>query len=294
MVHLIGNRVRLFGAVALGAAVLAVAFVGCSGESNVPAPEKPAAKVDGAAPGKTVAAQTVSRQRLQKPFKQAVLLDPPDGQLRPPDRTAGGKNVAQIFEAVAGKANEGGLWDQVDFFDAQGRRLKHTAILKTDLGDIHIELLPEAAPHHVTSFIALARAGYYDGLPFHASQRAETGGNPLAYLESGCPKGTGERGYGSVGYWLEPEIDRELVHGVGTVGAWHFSDESDTDAGRFYITLHPAPWMDGDYTIFGKVTRGLDVADTINKRPVFDEVPFDRPKEPVVIRQVTIQSAPGG
>ncbi len=146
----------------------------------------------------------------------------------------------------------------------------------------------------MTSFIALARAGYYDGLPFHASQRAETGGNPLAYLESGCPKGTGERGYGSVGYWLGPEIDRERVHGVGTVGAWHFSEETDTDAGRFYITLHPAPWMDGDYTIFGKVTRGLDVADTINKRPVFDEVPFDRPKEPVVIREVTIQSSPGG
>src|SRR5260370_61288 len=104
MVHLIGKRVRVFGALALGAAALIVAFTGCSGDSNALPPEKPAAKVVGeAAPGKTLAAQTVSRQRLQKPFKQAVLLDPPDGQLRPPDRTAGGKNVAQIFEDVAGK-----------------------------------------------------------------------------------------------------------------------------------------------------------------------------------------------
>jgi peptidyl-prolyl cis-trans isomerase B (cyclophilin B) len=280
-------------AIACGSVLALVSLGGCTGESKAPVAEKPVAQPDtSTAPAKSVAAQTVSRQRLQKAFKHAVLLDPPEGQLCPPDRTAGGKNIAQIFEAIAGKGNEGGLWDQVEFVDAQGRRLKHTAILKTDLGEIHIELLSNAAPHHVTNFIALTRAGYYDGLPFHFSQRADA--KTIAYLEAGCPKGTGEPGYGSVGYWLEPEIDKELVHVAGTVGAWHLGDQSDTDAGRFYITLQPAPFMDGAYTIFGKITRGLDVAEAINRRPVVDEDPFNRPREPVVIRQAVIQSTPGG
>jgi peptidyl-prolyl cis-trans isomerase B (cyclophilin B) len=278
--------------VALACTGALVALSGCSNESKAPAPAQPVVqtRTDAVAPpGKTVMAQTVSRQR-QKSFKQAVLLDPPEGQQRPPDLTFAGKNVARIFEAVAGPGNAGGLWDQIEFADAQGRRLKYTAIVKTDLGEIHIALLPEAAPNHVTSFVALARAGYYDGLPFHISQRSKAGEKPLGYLEAGCPKGSGEEGYGSVGYWLEPEIDKEVVHEAGMVGAWHLGEASDTDAARFYITLHPAPWMDGSYTIFGRVIRGLEVADAINRRPVIDEEPFDRPKEPVLIRRVVIES----
>jgi cyclophilin family peptidyl-prolyl cis-trans isomerase len=290
MSHFIPSRLGLFVALACAGAV--VALSGCSSDTRTPAPAQPVAQVKTdavATPDKPIVAQTVSRQR-PKSFKQAVLLDPPDGQQRPPDLTFAGKNVARIFEAVAGPGNEGGLWDQVELADAQGRRLKYTAIVKTDLGAIHIELLPEAAPNHVTSFIALARAGYYDGLPFHISQRSKAGEKPLGYLEAGCPKGTGEEGYGSVGYWLTPEIDKALVHEAGMVGAWHLGDESDTDAARFYISLHPAPWMDGSYTLFGRVIRGLEVADAINRRPVLNEEPFDRPKDPVLIRQVVIES----
>jgi cyclophilin family peptidyl-prolyl cis-trans isomerase len=293
MLHAICRPVLLIALLALAG------LAGCSRsepEPAVAAPEKPAPKAPKAdrpepvAGAKPVAAQPVSRQKLQKPFKQAVLLDPPEGQQKPPDLTVAGKNTALIFEAIAGRNYEGGLWDQVEYFDAEGRRLKYTALLRTELGEIEVALLPEVAPQQVTSFIALARAGYYDGLTFHASQRVEAGDKTLAYLEAGCPKGLGETGYGSVGYWLEPEIDANLVHDAGTVGAWHFAEDPDTAACRFYITLHRAPWMDGAYTIFGKVTRGLDVAEAVNKRPVVDEYPFDRPQQPVVIRQVLIQS----
>jgi cyclophilin family peptidyl-prolyl cis-trans isomerase len=283
MSHGVRSRLGLFAALMCAGAVALIAFSGCSRESQTPEPEQPVVQIksDAAAPpGKPVVAQPVSR----------VLLDPPEGQQRPPDLTFAGKNLARIFEAVAGKGNAGGLWDQVELTDAQGRRLNYTAILKTDLGEIRIGLFPEAAPIHVTSFIALARTGYYDGLPFHISQRSKAGEKPLGYLEAGCPKGTGEQGYGSVGYWLEPEINNKLVHEAGTVGAWHLGDESDSDAARFYITLHPAPWMDGSYTIFGRVTHGLAVADAINRRPVIDEEPFDRPRVPVLIRQVVIES----
>src|SRR5438067_3126124 len=107
-------------------------------------------------------------------FKKAFVLGPPAGQQCMPVRTSAGKNIAHIFEAIAGPKYEGGLWDQVEFCDADGRRLQYTAVVKTELGAMHIELLADAAPHHVTNFIALARAGYYDGLPFHASRRVAT------------------------------------------------------------------------------------------------------------------------
>lgn len=287
MVHLIRIRGWIAGIVAL-------ALAGVPGCTHSDDEAKPAANVhaptSSPAPIKPVDAQPVSRKRLQKSFKEAVILDPPAGQQCMPVRTFAGKNVAHIFEAIAGAKYEGGLWDQVEFFDAQGRPIKYRAVLKTDLGEIHIDLLSDAAPHHVTNFIALARAGYYDGLPFHASRRVVNAKERLGYLEAGCPKGTGEKGYGSVGYWLEPETDNTLVHEAGSVGAFHEPDQTDTGACRFYITLSPMPGMDRAYTVFGKVTRGLDVAEAINQRPVVDEDPFDRPREPVIIRSVTIHA----
>src|SRR5205807_2358645 len=102
---------------------------------------------------------------------------------------------------------EGGLWDQVEFADALGETIHYTAVLSTDLGEIEIALLPRSAPNHVTNFIALARAGYFDGLPFHSSHRTEEGDKKMGYLEAGCPLGNGEPGDGSVGYWLPPEND---------------------------------------------------------------------------------------
>jgi cyclophilin family peptidyl-prolyl cis-trans isomerase len=267
---------------------LVIGLAGCTPTVETPRSAKPEAELDKKSPGKTVPAQTVSRQKRAKAFKDAVLRDPPvDFLKRPPDRTVAGKNVATIYEAIAG---DGGLWEQVELSDAQGRPLSYTAILKTELGEIHIALAVDAAPNHVTSFIALARAGYFDGLPFHASHRTEMADKKVAYLESGCPLGTGEFGYGSVGYWLEPEIKKDMVHERGSVGAWHFPDQPDTAACRFYVALTPLPWMDGGYTIFGRVTRGLEVADAINRRPNVDDDSQDRPREPVSIQEVIIRA----
>jgi cyclophilin family peptidyl-prolyl cis-trans isomerase len=287
MVQITCCRVAAFLALAL------VSLTGCARSENDAKPSGlPDAPQAAVTPKKPVEAQPVSRKRLQRSFKEAVILDPPAGQQCMPARTSAGRNVAQIFEAIAGEKYEGGLWDQVEFFDAQGRPINYQAVLKTDLGEIHIDLLSEAAPHHVTNFIALARAGYYNGLPFHASRLEVSGKDRVGYLEAGCPKGTGEKGYGSVGYWLEPETDNTLVHEAGSVGAYHEPEQSDTGACRFYITLSPMPGLDRAYTIFGKVTRGLDLAEAINQRPVVDEDPHDRPREPVIIRSVTIHGRP--
>jgi cyclophilin family peptidyl-prolyl cis-trans isomerase len=115
------------------------------------------------------------------------------------------------------------------------------------------------------------------------------------YLEAGCPLGTGGPGYGHIGYWLQPEIrdpkdNPKVRHEEGTVGAVPGEDLATT-ACKFYITLSKVPpGMDGRYNVFGKVTRGLDVARKILSRPVTQDDPT-RPEEPVVIRSVSIQSS---
>jgi len=219
-------------------------------------------------------------------FRDDVILDPPEGEMRPPDKTAAGKSVPKMYEAISAK---GGLWEGIPFVSAEGKKIRYTADVKTDLGTIQIELYSDAAPNHVRNFIALARVGYFEGLNFHRSLRQEAMGGTFAYLEAGCPKGTGDVGYGSIGYWLRPEISSKHSHEEGTIGAWH-AEEMDTASCRFYVTLCKAPAMDRNYTIFGKIVAGLDVAHTINARPTQPEGFTDRPINPVVIRTVTIHA----
>ena len=103
--------------------------------------------------------------------------------------------------------------------------------------------------------------------------------------------GTGEFGLGSIGYWLKPEISPTLTHEEGTIGAVR-GEALDSAACKFYVCLAKAPGMDGGYTIFGKITKGLDIARTINNRPnVEDGDLSDRPKEAVLIREVTIHAS---
>lgn len=273
---------------------LLASLTGCNKAEEPAAPQNPGAVLQ-VEPNKTQ--QTTNPPRTEDLakdtvlFKDAVLLEPPDGELRPPDKTAAGKNVAALFEEIAGKNGAPGLWDKVRLKTPDGKAIRYHAHVKTDLGTIEIELLSESAPNHVRSFIALAQAGYYNGLPFHRTLNQNVAGTKLEFLEAGCPLGTGEFGYGSVGYWLKPEIAPALVHQEGTVGAVH-GDIAESAACKFYITLTRFTGMDGGYTIFGKITRGLDVAHTINKRPVVEEGELsDRPKEPVIIRAVTIHSS---
>ncbi len=235
-------------------------------------------------------ASTINPSFLAAPFREAVLFEPPEGEQRPPDKTCAGKNVAALFEQVAGQEGVPGLWDKIALRGADGKPLRYSAEVATDLGTIEIELYTEAAPNHVRNFIALAQAGYYAGLPFHRTLNGKVEGQTVAYLEGGCPLGTGEFGYGSIGYWLKPEISAAVTHEEGTVGAPH-GETAESAACKFYISLTKAPGMDGASTIFGKVTKGLDIAHTINKRPVVEDGALsDRPKEPVLIRAVTIHS----
>lgn len=235
--------------------------------------------------------------RLHQPFTQAARQsdDPPAGSQRPVDETMAGKSTGKLYSEVMR------LWDEIRFTSADGRLLQVTATLHTELGLIEMTLLPEVAPNHVRNLVALAQAGFYDGLCFDRIHHEEDEDDPatrLDALEAGCPLGTGEAGFDHIGYWLNPEFDDpkqpRASHEEGTVGACRGA-ELDSAACRFYITLNKAPYLDGNYTVFAKVTRGLDVARRIFQQPIIlddrDVNGSRRPQKPVVIRKVTIHTS---
>ncbi|MDQ6967665.1 MAG: peptidylprolyl isomerase [Mariprofundaceae bacterium] len=125
--------------------------------------------------------------------------------------------------------------------------------IETKNGDMIIELYPDSAPNTVANFKALAGKGYYDGLKFH---RVIAG----FMAQGGDPDGTG---MGGPGYKVKAEFnDRKHVHGTLAMAR---SSDPDSAGSQFYICFAPAPHLDGQYTIFGQVTEGLDVLDQIKQ-----------------------------
>jgi cyclophilin family peptidyl-prolyl cis-trans isomerase len=228
--------------------------------------------------------------RFRQSFAEATRADPP-AESRPPDMTMTGKSTGKLYTEVKR------LWDSIPLVGEDGKPLAYRAVLETKLGNIEIDLNVDLAPNHVRNFIALARAGYYDGLVFERLVHQESEVRPttrLDLVEAGNPTGLDDEGlssFGSIGYWLKPEFNAEAVHEEGTVGACH-GQEADTAACRFYVTLCKAPAMNGNWTVFGKVTKGLDVVRTIATQPAKEEEQdlegSGRPLQPVVIDKVTI------
>jgi peptidyl-prolyl cis-trans isomerase B (cyclophilin B) len=271
-----------WGIVSAGLLILS----GCNHGSNPdkkPSPQ-PDAKIEIKADnqGKPIQAQTVARVKdaASASFQQAVILDPaPEGELQPPNFTHTGKSTIKIFESIVND-----LWDKTGFVSSEGKRIRYQAIMATELGDIHIDLRGDVAPNHVRNFVCLAKTGYYDGMAFYYTLNRKTEDSHVAYIESGCPKGTGEDGFGNIGYWLKPEFSDKITHEEGVIGAC-LRRTPETAACRFYITAAAMPQMDGEFTAFGKVSKGLDIVRTINKRAVQEN---DRPIQPVTIKSVTI------
>ena len=129
---------------------------------------------------------------------------------------------------------------------AQAKKLQ--ARIVTSQGEIVFTFFPDDAPQTVASFIKLARNSFYDGLTFH---RVEPG----FVIQGGCPQGTGT---GGPGYRLKAEFNDRL-HDAGAV-AMARAQSPDSAGSQFYICLEDAHFLDRQYTVFGHVTSGLDVA----------------------------------
>ncbi len=137
------------------------------------------------------------------------------------------------------------------------RNTGHYAVLDTDRGVIVIELYPAVAPKTVANFDKLSKDGFYNGLTFH---RVEPG----FVVQGGDPKGNGT---GGPGYDLPAEISPTEKHLRGSVAMARLGDNVNPDrrssGSQFYICLAPAPFLDGQYTIFGGVVEGMGVVDKI-------------------------------
>jgi cyclophilin family peptidyl-prolyl cis-trans isomerase len=159
----------------------------------------------------------------------------------------------------------------------------YTATMKTSCGTIEMELYPDVAPIGVNNFVFLARQGFYDGLTFH---RIVAG----FALQGGDPAGDGS---GGPGYQFDNEISKKVTFADAGMLAYANSG-IDTNGSQFFITLAPEPGLDptptASYTIFGKVTKGMDVAQKMGALPTTDngQGELSVPTQPVYIDSVTI------
>ena len=147
------------------------------------------------------------------------------------------------------------------------------ATLHTTAGAVTVELFDDDAPKTVENFRKLSEDGFYDGLVFHRVIRD-------FMIQGGCPEGTGT---GGPGYTFEDEInDHKIVRGALAMA----NAGPDTNGSQFFIvTTEAAPWLDGKHTVFGEVTGGMDVVDSIEATPT---AAGDRPVEPQVIERVEL------
>jgi len=135
----------------------------------------------------------------------------------------------------------------------KGTDLENTLIMELAYGRVVIELRPELAPKHVARIKELTRAGFYDGTPFH---RVIAG----FMAQSGDPTGTGTGGSGKK---LPAEFSKEK-HVRGTVSMARATDPNSADS-QFFIVFQDAHWLNGQYTIWGKVTEGMEAVDKIKR-----------------------------
>lgn len=281
-------------------ALVGLAFLltlsGCGKKEAAPAPEpgQNAAVAPGPA---SETAGTTANARLSQPFIDATLSEPSDALFELLPTTMTNKSIGKLYEDTVE------AWGHISFLTPAGKRIHYSATLETDLGPIDIELKPDVAPNHVRNFIALARVGYYDGLIFERLVRQVAENDPtnrVELVEAGSPIGNSDAHYGSIGYWLKPEfLDQvpepfkdQAKHEEGAVGACLLDRMGDTGAVRFFILLTNAPSLDGEQTIFGKVTRGLDLVRRIASQPESNspDLPAGTPEKPIVIHKVTIRA----
>ena len=157
------------------------------------------------------------------------------------------------------------------------------AELHTSAGEIDIRFFPEAAPNHVKNFIDLAEKGFYNGTKFHRVIPGFMiqGGDPNTVSGSPATWGTGGSGK-YVGAEFNP-----ISHKRGIVSMARSNDPNSASS-QFFIVTSDSIFLDRQYTVFGQVTKGMDVADKIVNAP---RGANDRPNNPVSIDKVVVREA---
>ena len=148
------------------------------------------------------------------------------------------------------------------------------AVITTPKGTIRVDLFPSEAPLTVANFVTLAQRGYYDGLKFH---------RVIAnfMIQGGDPTGTGR---GGPGYNFADEFSKELRHdSPGTLSMANAGP--GTNGSQFFITHGPTPHLDDAHSVFGKVSAGQKVVDTITQGDVMTTVAIEGDPSPLLASQ---------
>ena len=150
----------------------------------------------------------------------------------------------------------------------------YVATIETTEGTITAELYPRIAPETVNAFVFLAKQGFYEGVIFHRVI-------PGFMIQGGDPTGTGT---GGPGYRVPAEFNKRK-HTRGVLSAARTNDPNSAGS-QFFIMHGDAPYLDNQYTVFGKVIEGLETVDKIANAPTGAN---DRPRDPTSIKSITIE-----
>ena len=162
---------------------------------------------------------------------------------------------------------------------AQGAEV---AVIETTLGNIELEFLEDVAPGHTKNFKDLANKGFYDGTIFHRVIPGFMiqGGDPNSKSEDRSSHGTGGPGYTINAEFSETPHDRGVL-------SMARSQDPNSAGSQFYIVVKDSHFLDGQYTAFGRVISGMDVADKIVDSPRDTR---DNPNDRIEMKSVKIVS----
>ena len=162
------------------------------------------------------------------------------------------------------------------------------AVLETSKGEMVFGFHPDKAPGHVRNFLDLAQKGFYDGTAFHRVVRG-------FMIQGGCPNtvagAAGSPGTGGPGHRVDAEFN-DIPHDRGVVSMARSQDPNSAGS-QFFVIHDRAPHLDGQYTAFGLVKKGLDVLDEIASAEVDFNGSGERsqPVERIGVDQVTVRKA---
>jgi len=189
-----------------------------------------------------------------------TLLNTIKTQLKLPQQAETHIDVCKAIEALGGEKFEGykpPYNNPIDWEFVKTIPANQQVLIKTNKGNITLQLFVEDAPGTTSNFLKLVDSSFYDGKYFHRVV-------PQFVIQGGCPRGDG---WGSLDWTQRSEFSNYQTYETGTVGV--ASAGKDTEGVQFFITHCPTPHLDGRYSIFARVVSGMDV---VNKMKVGDRM----------------------
>ncbi|XP_062509348.1 peptidylprolyl isomerase domain and WD repeat-containing protein 1-like [Corticium candelabrum] len=236
---------------------------------------------------KTVATLTLEMQVSDNPGLQLAHPDPTLfctalkknrfyllTQREPEENNKTGENERDVFNEKPSKEEQMAATQA-----STERRVGDSVVIHTTMGDIHIRLFPKECPKTVENFCVHSRNGYYNGHMFHRIIKG-------FMIQTGDPLANGTGGESIWSGEFEDEFDRNLRHDRPyTVSMANAGP--NTNGSQFFITVCPTPWLDNKHTVFGRVTKGMEVVHTISQ--VKTNPRNDKPFEDVKIVSIIVK-----